>query len=279
MNFSIITPSYNMLQYLKLCHNSIVDQAVDLEHIVIDNESSDGTADWIKRNSNIKYKIGKDTGMYDALNTGINLSKNQIIGYLNCDEQYLPGTLRTVKDFFIKNPNVDILFGDKINIYPDGKFNSFKKTLRESKYYILASNLYIPSCSLFFKRDVFDGMSFNINFKTCGDAEFILRSIQSNKKFYYYKKYFSTFTIRKNNLSQTDLAQKERKKLINEFTLLPLFILRFILFFKTIEKILNKSFQQKFPLQYDIFILSKLNSRTRFIVNSGSFKTIWKGLN
>ena len=59
MNFSIITPSYNMLQYLKLCHNSIIDQAVDLEHIVIDNESSDGTADWIKRNSNIKYKLEK----------------------------------------------------------------------------------------------------------------------------------------------------------------------------------------------------------------------------
>ena len=46
-----------------------------------------------------------------------------------------------MKDFFIKNPNVDILFGDKINIYPDGKFNSFKKTLRESKYGVIAGIL------------------------------------------------------------------------------------------------------------------------------------------
>tara|TARA_B100001142_G_C14268739_1_gene630000 strand:- start:14 stop:844 length:831 start_codon:yes stop_codon:yes gene_type:complete len=276
MSFSVITPSFNMKSYLELCHLSIIDQDVDFEHIVIDNESSDGTKSWLKNNKDIRFRIGKDSGMYDAINKGIKLSNNEFISYLNCDEQYLPGTLKKIEIFFKNNPNVDIVYGDKINIFPDGSFNSYKKSLRINKYYILASNLYIPSCSLFFRKDILKKNLFNIKYKTCGDTELIIKNIDLGKNFFYYKDYLATFTIRKNNLSQTKLAEIDRTKLLKENSSIPLFILRFLLFNKMIEKLLNKSFNQKFPLIYEIFTVKNLKQRTYFKIEEGSFRTNWK---
>ena len=265
-----------MKSYLELCHLSIIDQGVDVEHIVIDNKSSDGTKNWLKNNKNIRFQIEKDLGMYDAINRGIKLSNNEIISYLNCDEQYFPGTLKKIKFFFKENPEVDIVYGDKINIFPDGSFNSYKKSLKANKYYILASNLYIPSCSLFFRKEIFEKKLFNINYKTCGDTDFIIKNIDLGKNFFYYKDYFATFTIRENNLSQTKLAEIDRKKLLKENSSIPLFILKFLLIFKLIEKFLNKSFYQKFPLIYEIFTLKNIKQRTSFKINKGSFRTNWK---
>ena len=276
MKFSVITPSFNMKSYLELCHLSIIDQGVDVEHIVIDNKSSDGTKNWLKNNKDIRFQIEKDLGMYDAINRGIKLSNNEIISYLNCDEQYLPGTLKKIKFFFKENPNIDIIYGDKINIFPDGSFNSYKKSLRVNKYYILASNLYIPSCSLFFRKEVFEKKLFNINYKTCGDTEFIIKNIDLGKNFFYYKDYLATFTIRKNNLSQTKSAEIDRRKLLKENSLIPLFILKFLLINKMIEKFLNKSFYQKFPLIYKIFTKKNIKKRTSFKIDKGSFITKWK---
>jgi len=55
--FSIVTPSYNMLSFLKACAASIADQQdVSLEHIVIDCLSTDGTVEWLKNNPNIKIE-------------------------------------------------------------------------------------------------------------------------------------------------------------------------------------------------------------------------------
>src|SRR4051812_12247925 len=106
---SVVTPSFNMLPYLKLCHNSVKDQGVDVEHVISDGASTDGTKEWLERESGVVFRSQKDDGMYNALNKAILMSKGQIIGHLNCDEQYMPGVLPFVIDFFQKNPNVDFI--------------------------------------------------------------------------------------------------------------------------------------------------------------------------
>src|SRR3712207_3017954 len=108
---SIITPSYNMLPYLKHCASSVRDQKVEHEHIIIDGNSSDGTKKWLEQTDGIQWVSEKDNGMYDALNKGLQLAKGEIVAHLNADEQYLPGTLQFVVDFFDRHPEVDYIVG------------------------------------------------------------------------------------------------------------------------------------------------------------------------
>ena len=92
VNFSIITPSFRNSNWLKLCIASVADQqGVTFEHIVQDSCSDDGTRDWLPQDRRVKAFIEKDQGMYDAVNRGFKRAQGDIVAYLNCDEQYLPG--------------------------------------------------------------------------------------------------------------------------------------------------------------------------------------------
>ena len=114
MKFSIITPSFNMLPYLKLCHNSIMDQNhSNYEHIIIDGESTDGTLEIIdKYKKSISSFISeKDMGMYYAMNKGIDLASGDIIGILNSDDYFYDDALEVVKSYFERKSEIDFLFG------------------------------------------------------------------------------------------------------------------------------------------------------------------------
>src|SRR6516225_10353465 len=121
MKFSIVTPSFKNSEWLKLCIASVADQqGVELEHIVQDSCSDDGTGDWLPHDSRVKAFIEKDGGMYDAVNRGYRRATGDILAYLNCDEQYLPGALATVGKFFESNPEVDVVFGDCVIVDAKG---------------------------------------------------------------------------------------------------------------------------------------------------------------
>src|SRR5882757_299741 len=99
-SFSVITPSFRNSNWLKLCVASVADQAVEVEHIVQDAGSDDGTLDWLSREPRVKAIVEPDSGMYDAVNRGLRRAQGDILSYLNCDEQYLPGALSAVEQFF-----------------------------------------------------------------------------------------------------------------------------------------------------------------------------------
>ena len=110
--FSIITPSFRQLDWLKLCAASIADQAgVRVEHIVQDAGTGPELEAWAAGQQTLTLHVEKDRGMYDAVNRGLRRATGQILAYLNCDEQYLPGTLAAVADYFSRHPEVDVVFG------------------------------------------------------------------------------------------------------------------------------------------------------------------------
>ena len=110
MKFSIVTPSFNQSHWLKLCVASIADQqGVELEHIVQDAGSDDGTLTWLPQDARVQAFVETDAGMYDAVNRGLRRATGDILAYLNCDEQYLPGALASVARFFQTHPEVDLV--------------------------------------------------------------------------------------------------------------------------------------------------------------------------
>jgi glycosyltransferase involved in cell wall biosynthesis len=114
LRFSIITPSFRNSRWLKLCIASVADQEIDHEHIVQDSCSDDGTQEWLPRDTRVQAFIEKDKGMYDAVNRGLQRAGGDILAYINCDEQYLPGALTRVADFFRRNPAVDVVFANNL---------------------------------------------------------------------------------------------------------------------------------------------------------------------
>ena len=276
IDISIVTPSYNMLSYLKKCSASILDQNVSSEHIVVDAVSTDGTIEWLKDNDRVFSIIEKDNGMYEAINKGIKKATGKYIGYLNCDEQYLVGTLEKAMECFEKYPNIDVIFGNKLNIYPDGMLNSYKKAIRLRKYYVLASNLYIPSCTVFFRNRIFEQENyFDTNYKSCGDAEFLVRLLQNGFKFLHINQYMSTFTISGFNLSQRNGVDDERKLFVSKHTNMPASFLMMVNWIKCFEKIISGSYFQRFPLEYAIYTDENVIKRKKYKANKGSFKTKW----
>src|SRR4029078_1290317 len=85
VQFSVITPSFRASQWLRLCIPSVADQGVELEHIVQDSVSDDGTLEWLPEHGRVKAYIEKDRGMYDAVNRGLRKAKGEILAYINCD--------------------------------------------------------------------------------------------------------------------------------------------------------------------------------------------------
>ena len=260
-----------MLEYLQVCCNSIIDQNVKSEHIVIDGLSQDGTVEWLKTRPEIISLCEKDQGMYDAINKGVKLSNGDIISYLNCDEQYLPGVLQKVSEFFRLHSQIDLLFGNTLMIRPDGKLLAYRKGFIPRWPYIWASHMYVHSCSMFVRRRVFESnYYFNKNWKTIGDADFVVRALRKGFVPHHLNHYFSAFMMTGSNLGSSDLAQCE----VRSFRQLAPFWLRHTTFLTNIlikiEKLTHGAYWQKFPLSYSVFPITKPDSRSTYEAKSAS---------
>ncbi len=282
--FSIITPSYNMLSSLKCCVASVCDQeGVDFEHIVIDGASVDGTVEWLGQNSQIKSISEKDNGMYDAINKGLKMAGGDIVAYLNCDEQYLPGTLAFVKEWLAKHPGVDMIFGDTLLIRPDGSLIAFRKGYRPRWVYIASSHLYLQSCSMFFRRRIIDdGFFFDNRFLVIGDEEFVVRLLRGGYKACHVEKFLAAFAMTGKNLSVDERAVEEKQMAAMK---VPGYIRRFkwvISGVRFAEKFLSGAYFLSKPLAYEVYTgdgdgdTENETRRKSFVVNKASFRWKWQ---
>ena len=263
-----------MLPYLKLCHSSIMDQNhSNYEHIIIDGNSTDGTKNWLNEKK-LKHKCETDAGMYDAINKGMAMATGEIISYLNCDEQYLPRTLVTVENYFIDNPDVDIVFGHALITNPDGSLISYRKGYQPRKYYIMVSHLYVLSCTMFFRRSIMDqGYLFNTNYKDIGDMYFVLTLLQNGFKAKYIDQYLSIFTWTGNNMSTSQNAIYEMQKIKNIFPKWVKLCKIPINFLRLIEKLLSGAYLTEKPLEYEIYTQDSKDDRVSFSCSKSDF--VW----
>ena len=113
MKISILTPSYNSGEYLERAIQSVqIQEDSDVEHIVVDGGSKDGTVEILRRFPNIKWVSERDNGQCDAMNKAFNMCTGEIVTYLNADDWFEPGVFRHVRDLFEQNPEVEIVVGN-----------------------------------------------------------------------------------------------------------------------------------------------------------------------
>lgn len=116
MRISIITPSYQQAAYLEECLRSVREQAgVEVEHIVVDGGSTDGSRAIIERNAGTLtwWCSEKDKGQSDAINKGLARATGVAVTWVNSDDALLPGALRHVARAFTEDPALQV-FGGRI---------------------------------------------------------------------------------------------------------------------------------------------------------------------
>ena len=114
---SIVTISFNQSKFLEECINSVIRQNYEnLEYIVVDGGSKDNSREIIsKYKDQIKIIFQEtNTGPADALNLGFNNSTGELCGYINSDDFLLKNSLEKINNYFIKYPNVDLIYGNGV---------------------------------------------------------------------------------------------------------------------------------------------------------------------
>ena len=211
MKISIITPSYNQLRWLKLCVASVADQKGGChEHIIQDAQSGGELEQWVRTHSSARLFVESDAGMYDAINRGFRRATGDIVAWLNCDEQYLPGALAKVAAFFEQHPQVDVLFGDAVLLDARGEILSYRKALKPTLLHTQLVHLCTLSCATFVRRSVIErGFLLDDHYRTISDAVWVAAMLRAKLKMAVLDEPLAAFTMTGANLGQTQRAFEE----------------------------------------------------------------------
>jgi len=111
---SIVTPSYNMAEYLPETIESVFSQDYPrIEYLVIDGGSTDGTLPILDRYATrLAYSSEPDRGPSDAAHKGFRQAHGEIFAWICADDAYLPGAVRTAVEYLVAHPDVDVVYGE-----------------------------------------------------------------------------------------------------------------------------------------------------------------------
>jgi len=168
---TIITIVYNSAQTLEQCIISVLGQTYqNIEYVVIDGGSTDGSIDIIKKYEHkvSKWISEKDAGIADGFNKGIKLATGDLIGIINADDWFESDAVETI----VGNLNNSQVYCGNINLVSE----KGDIIVRKSKVSWLNYGMYVMHPSVFVKRTVYESVGlFDVNLKIAMDFDLFLR--------------------------------------------------------------------------------------------------------
>jgi glycosyltransferase involved in cell wall biosynthesis len=186
--FSIITVVLNAAAHLEKAIKSVIAQERDdVEYIIVDGGSTDGTLDIIRRYAAeghvTRYVSEPDNGIADAFNKGIALSSGELIGLLNADDVYLENALSKVMEFYRSNGSNGVIHGN--NLLKVGEcFYAIRPSARPSLWKYV--NVPYNHPGMFVSRNVYEKVGvYNNKYRLAMDFDFYLRAMSAGIPFAY----------------------------------------------------------------------------------------------
>jgi glycosyltransferase involved in cell wall biosynthesis len=183
-HISIVTINFNNIQELKKTFSSVISQTYqDLEYIVIDGGSQDGTVNFLEENSKVfKYWVSeRDRGIYDAMNKGVKAAKGEWIVFMNAGDLF--ASEKTIEQIapYLDRAN-DVVYGGFESITDDEY--GYRTAQRQPANLSIIWHQ-IPTChqSIFVRRELQAEYPFDTSLSWCADHDFLARLYQLNCKF------------------------------------------------------------------------------------------------
>lgn len=221
---TVITVTYNLINAgrennFRQCIESVQNQTYkNIEHIIIDGASNDGTLDLIKEYADknlIKYISENDSGIYDAMNKGIKIAEGKYIAFLNSDDFWHDpkGVEESIN--VLEESGADFCGGNTI-------FLDEQNPRKNHIHYADLNKIFtrMPFChqSMFCKKTVMveEGM-FDISFKSAGDYDFLVRLYLKGYKGAVVPSTFATFRIGGESFVNYEVSHKECKRILHKY--------------------------------------------------------------
>lgn len=179
---SVVTPSFNQAEYLERTLCSVLDQGYpNLEYIVIDGGSTDGSVEIIRRYADrLAFWVSEpDRGQTDAINKGLRRATGEWVAWQNSDDIYYPGVFHDLSAVAEKNPKAKLIIADMMLI------DEYDRALRDIRYVkpnyraLLAEGMLLANQAAFWRRDVHEKIGFLDEAFHCSfDYEWFVRLAQ-----------------------------------------------------------------------------------------------------
>lgn len=182
LKISIITVCYNSASTIENTIHSVEGQAYNnIEHIIIDGDSTDGTLEVVKRSPSVTEYISEpDRGIYDAMNKGLGLSTGDVVGFLNADDFYADKTVLSQVAEVFKDPTIQACYADLLYVNRD----EISRVVRYWKSRNFEPGLFnkgwMPAHPTFFvRRNVYEQFGgFDLRFPRQADFELTMRLLE-----------------------------------------------------------------------------------------------------
>ena len=210
---SIVTPSFNQGRFLEATIRSVLDQNYPaLEYAVQDGGSKDESVAVMEkyRGLLVHAESRKDNGQAHAINLGFaHAIRGEIMAYLNSDDLLLPGTLNTVARYFAEHPDVDVVYGHRVNIDTDGReVGRWVLPAHSDRMLIWAD--YVPQETMFWRRRIWDkaGGRIDESFHFALDWDLLLRFREAGAKFVRLPRFLGAFRIHASQKTTAELVER-----------------------------------------------------------------------
>ncbi len=205
---TILTPCFNAERYIAEAVKSVRDQNYpELEHIVLDAASTDGTLAILARYPELRVISEPDKGPHDAMNKGLTLASGEIVGFINADDTYAEGILSEIGCAFAEDPSLDVAVVGTV-VYED--VNGRRETLvardhaTDNGFWLAELAFGAPGFNgRFFRRRVFGRIgNFDLAYYFSADRNFLVRFALANGKSctlprfgYFFRSHPGSFTL------------------------------------------------------------------------------------
>ena len=191
MKVSLITGSFNSVSTISDTIESISSQDyLDIEYIIIDGNSKDGTVEVIKSHNQkiTKWISEPDSGIYDAMNKGIAMATGEVIGILNSDDFYSNNQIISQVAKAFEDEKVDAVFGDLVFVDPMNLTKIVRKYSSKKWNPKKLAWGFMPAHPTFFvRRKYYESLGvFKTDYKISADYELLIRFLLVHKLNYRY---------------------------------------------------------------------------------------------
>ena len=183
-SLSVVTVCYNASSTIRTAIESVVtDKPSKLEYIVVDGGSRDGTVPILE---SFRHQIDvliseRDGGIYDAMNKGVAAATGDFVAFLNADDRYLPGKLRTLmKALDEPHPRLDVVYGDWLGVAADGSTR-----LRSGDHRVTWKHRLCHQAMAVRRSMMIGPLGFDLSYRLCADYDLILRLREGGARFFH----------------------------------------------------------------------------------------------